>query len=223
MSASAKKIVLKKLNSHNTIWHPESTLVFKSQKDKLVIGRYVNDEIIPLDDVALTLCDTWKFKPDESLFDDEDNEKDEPEPSDEEPTEQESTEQESVKEPPTKEEPLPKEPPTKEPPTKEPLPKEPLPKEPPTKEPPTKEPLPKEPPTKEPPTKSSVDVVSSGQNIKSLTECFTIQIYEVFNNLDQEKSSLTAQLEETQATLSDLQKKYDDIKKKFDTMKSLFN
>ena len=192
MSASAKKIVLKKLNSHNTIWHPESTLVFKSQKDKLVIGRYVNDEIIPLDDVALTLCDTWKFKPDESLFDDEDNEKDEPEPSDEEPTEQESTEQESVKEPPTKEEP-------------------------------TKEPLPKEPPTKEPPTKSSVDVVSSGQNIKSLTECFTIQIYEVFNNLDQEKSSLTAQLEETQATLSDLQKKYDDIKKKFDTMKSLFN
>jgi outer membrane biosynthesis protein TonB len=207
MSASAKKIVLKKLNSHNTIWHPESTLVFKSQKDKLVIGRYVNDEIIPLDDVALTLCDTWKFKPDESLFDDEDNEKDEPEPSDEEPTEQESTEQESVKEPPTKEEPT----------------KEPLPKEPPTKEPPTKEPLPKEPPTKEPPTKSSVDVVSSGQNIKSLTECFTIQIYEVFNNLDQEKSSLTAQLEETQATLSDLQKKYDDIKKKFDTMKSLFN
>ena len=217
MSASAKKIVLKKLNSHNTIWHPESTLVFKSQKDKLVIGRYVNDEIIPLDDVALTLCETWKFKPDESLFDDEDNEKDEPEPSDEEPTEQESTEQESteqesVKEPPTKEEPT-KEPPTKESLTKESLPKEPLPKE----------PLPKEPLPKEPPTKSSVDVVSSGQNIKSLTECFTIQIYEVFNNLDQEKSSLTAQLEETQATLSDLQKKYDDIKKKFDTMKSLFN
>ena len=68
MSSSSKKIVLKKLNTHNTIWHPESTLVFKSQKDRLVIGRYVDDKIIPLDDEALSLCETWKFKPDESLF-----------------------------------------------------------------------------------------------------------------------------------------------------------
>jgi len=72
MSDSSKKIVLKKLNSHNTIWHPESTLVFKSQKDRLVIGRYVDDEIIPLDDIAINLCETWKFKPDESLFEGED-------------------------------------------------------------------------------------------------------------------------------------------------------
>ena len=98
MSASSKKIVLKKLNSHNTIWHPDSTLVFKSQKDRLVIGRYVDDKIIPLDDVALTLCETWKFKPDESLFDDEDNEKvkaeeaTDEEPTDEEPTDEEPTE-----------------------------------------------------------------------------------------------------------------------------------
>jgi hypothetical protein len=69
MSSSSKKIVLKKLNQHNTIWHPESTLVFKSQKDRLVIGRYVDDKIIPLDEEALNLCETWKFKPDESLFD----------------------------------------------------------------------------------------------------------------------------------------------------------
>lgn len=69
MSSSSKKIVLKKLNTHNTIWHPESTLVFKSQKDRLVIGRYVDDKIIPLDEEALSLCETWKFKPDESLFD----------------------------------------------------------------------------------------------------------------------------------------------------------
>ena len=71
MSSSSKKIVLKKLNQHNTIWHPESTLVFKSQKDRLVIGRYVDDKIIPLDEEALNLCETWKFKPDESLFDEE--------------------------------------------------------------------------------------------------------------------------------------------------------
>ena len=72
MSTSSKKIVLKKLVSHNTIWHPESTLVFKSQKEKIVIGRYVNDEIIPLDDNALQLCELWKFKPDESLIDEQD-------------------------------------------------------------------------------------------------------------------------------------------------------
>ena len=74
MSSSSKKIVLKKLNTHNTIWHPESTLVFKSQKDRLVIGRYVDDKIIPLDEEALSLCETWKFKPDESLFDGDEEE-----------------------------------------------------------------------------------------------------------------------------------------------------
>ena len=74
MSSSSKKIVLKKLNTHNTIWHPESTLVFKSQKDRLVIGRYVDDKIIPLDEEALSLCEIWKFKPDESLFDGDEEE-----------------------------------------------------------------------------------------------------------------------------------------------------
>ena len=68
MSSAKRKLVLKKLNSHNTIWHPESTLVFKSQKERLVIGRYVDDQLIPLDDDALDLCDEWKFNPDESLL-----------------------------------------------------------------------------------------------------------------------------------------------------------
>ena len=90
MSSSSKKIVLKKLNTHNTIWHPESSLVFKSQKDRLVIGRYVDDKIIPLDEEALSLCETWKFKPDESLFEGEETEKLE--------AEQEESEQESEQE-----------------------------------------------------------------------------------------------------------------------------
>ena len=100
MSTSSKKIVLKKLNAHNTIWHPESTLVFKSQKDRLVIGRYVDDEIIPLDDEALSLCETWKFKPDESLFEEAekvDTEEAENEESEEEPVE--STPKENVQVP----------------------------------------------------------------------------------------------------------------------------
>lgn len=94
MSSSSKKIVLKKLNTHNTIWHPESTLVFKSQKDRLVIGRYVDDKIIPLDEEALSLCETWKFKPDESLFDGDEEESEKvDEEADNEEAEEENVEQ----------------------------------------------------------------------------------------------------------------------------------
>ena len=67
---SKKKIVLKKLKNHSPcILHPESTLVFKSSQEKLVIGRYDsdNDEIISLDDVCLELCAQNNFKYDTSL------------------------------------------------------------------------------------------------------------------------------------------------------------
>ena len=40
------KIILKKNNIINKIWHPESTLVFKSSKEKLVIGRLDNKNFI---------------------------------------------------------------------------------------------------------------------------------------------------------------------------------
>ena len=71
------KIILKKNNIINKIWHPESTLVFKSSKEKLVIGRLDNKNFIPLDDEALDLCIKWKFKYDNSLVDEEDGEGDE--------------------------------------------------------------------------------------------------------------------------------------------------
>ena len=206
MSASSKKIVLKKLNSHNTIWHPESTLVFKSQKDRLVIGRYVDDQMIPLDDVALNLCETWNFKPDETLIDDEYNEKVAPEEvTDEEPTDEEPTEKEDKIE-------NTQEVPTQEVPTKEV----------PTKEVPTKEVPTKEVPTQEKNTECE-DNVKKSNFVKSITDVFTFQICEAFDILNEEKSSLTIELSDTKAILSDLQKKYDDIKKKFDTMKSIFN
>ena len=70
---SKRKIILKNLKSHKTIWHPESTLVYKSRKERIVIGRYVDKEFISLDEKALELCDEWKMKPDESLIE-EDNE-----------------------------------------------------------------------------------------------------------------------------------------------------
>lgn len=65
------KIILKKLKEMNTIWHPESTLVFKSKDQQVVIGRWDNALFIDLDEVALELCDTWKFKVDESLIEQE--------------------------------------------------------------------------------------------------------------------------------------------------------
>jgi hypothetical protein len=73
MSASeSKKIVLKKLTKLGTTWHPDSTCVFKApgttKKDRVVIGRWVDDEFISLDEDALTLCEEWDFKPDESLL-----------------------------------------------------------------------------------------------------------------------------------------------------------
>ena len=62
------KIMLKKLKELNTIWHPESTLVFKSKDEKLVIGRWVDLSFVDIDDTAIQLCETWKFKIDESLI-----------------------------------------------------------------------------------------------------------------------------------------------------------
>ena len=215
MSDSSKKIVLKKLNSHNTIWHPDSTLVFKSQKDRLVIGRYVDDEVIPLDDIAINLCEKWKFKPDESLFEGEDEESTDeastektPDPVENASTEVEnsstevensSTEVENVS---TRVE---------------------------------KTPNQLENTSTE--VKKNQYKNSGAENIKNITESFNVQLYEAVDILINEKNFLLSQLHDTEEELSDLQKKYDDkeeilsdlqkkyddIKKKFDTMKSLFN
>jgi len=68
MSTAKKRMVYKKLNEYKTIWHPESTLVFKSQKERLIIGRYVDGELISLDDEALDLCQVHGFTPDDSLL-----------------------------------------------------------------------------------------------------------------------------------------------------------
>ena len=81
---SKRKIVLKSLKKLKTIWHPESTLVYKSKKERLVIGRYVDDEFIPLDEEALELCDEWNMKPDpERVIEDEEDDQHDGEESEE--------------------------------------------------------------------------------------------------------------------------------------------
>ena len=74
MSSQKKKVVLKKLKEFDTIWHPESTLVFKSSNEKVVIGRLEEGELISLDEVTLDLCTTWRFKYDKDLVEEESEE-----------------------------------------------------------------------------------------------------------------------------------------------------
>jgi hypothetical protein len=80
---ATKKIVLKKNKSLDKIWHPESTLVFKSAKEKIVIGRCVDDCLVSLDEEALELCAQWKFKYDKELVEEGEEEQDEEEQEDE--------------------------------------------------------------------------------------------------------------------------------------------
>ena len=64
-----KRKVLKPLKEMETIWHPDSTLVFKSKTEKVVIGRWINGEFVPLDEEAVELCTQWSFKYDQELYD----------------------------------------------------------------------------------------------------------------------------------------------------------
>ena len=68
MTKAKKKIILKKLASHNTIWHPESRLVFKSKKEQVVVGRLDESDEIVVEEDILDVCNTWKFKSDPALL-----------------------------------------------------------------------------------------------------------------------------------------------------------
>ena len=68
-SSKKEAIKLKRLTEMDTLWHPESTLVFKSSKEKRVIGRWIDKQFIELDDDALELTEKWGFKYDKELYD----------------------------------------------------------------------------------------------------------------------------------------------------------
>ena len=96
---SNKKVVLKKLKELGKIWHDDSRLVFKSETEKLVIGRYEDNKFIPLDNEAVIRCKTWNFKYDPSIevegLEEQENEEEE---DDEEEEEEEEEEQEGEQE-----------------------------------------------------------------------------------------------------------------------------
>ena len=216
MSASeSKKIVLKKLTKLGTTWHPDSTCVFKapgtSKKDRVVIGRWVDDEFISLDEDALALCEEWDFKADESLLADASEEEqseggeaegdvspdevspdevspdevspdeDEQEDEDEDEDEQEDGKEEQKEE----EVPVPVE--------------------------------------KVVPKSKNVSGSTSVKRVETLTGELTKNIMEVVSDLQSQIDSLTVELGNKTKECEELQGKYDAINQKFAAMKSLFN
>ncbi len=200
MSASeSKKIVLKKLTKLGTTWHPDSTCVFKApgttKKDRVVIGRWVDDELIPLDEDAMALCEEWDFKPDESLLADGSEEEqseggEEASPEEEEEEEGSPEEEEEEKEEDGKEE--------------ESVP----------------EPVQVE---KVVPKSKNVSGSTSVKRVETLTSELTKNIMEVVNDLQSQIDSLTVELSNKTKECEEIQGKYDAINQKFTAMKSLFN
>ena len=202
-ATSKRKIRLKNLKEHQTIWHPESTLVYKSRKERVVIGRYVDDELIPLDDEALELCEEWNMKPDESLLesrsspdedeksgaDEDDNGEDGEEDGGEDGGEDEEgnndDEQSDKKET------------VHEPEVKDSEPTAPL-------------------------QSSDESLQQIMDEYASYSKSFLSKLLDVNNEKDSKFSAKEQECEQLKSELEDLQAKYDVIKKKFDTMKSLF-
>lgn len=190
---SKKKLLLKSLKKLKTFWHPESTLVYKSKKERLVIGRYVDSEFIPLDEEALELCEEWNMKPDESLIEDEEDDQHDGEESEA----SEASEggeggggKSSHDDDDGKEE-------TQTPPE--------------VKE--TK-------PASAPPAETTfTDIQRVVTQYNTHSESFIAELMKWYSECE---SSRVAELAAKQSEYDDLKSKYDVIKKKFDTMKSLF-
>jgi len=89
-----RKLKLKKAKSLGTIWHPDTGMVFRSQKDRTVIGKYVEKKLVKeLSNEDFDACEEWEFKIDESFSRTVETEP-EPEPEEEESDEEESDEEE---------------------------------------------------------------------------------------------------------------------------------
>ena len=62
MSSEKNKIVLKKIKDSTHILHPDSGLVLKSSKERTVIGRYVDNKILPANRETIELAEKFGFK-----------------------------------------------------------------------------------------------------------------------------------------------------------------
>jgi hypothetical protein len=62
LTPTIKKLSLKKLAEFNTVWHEETGMVFKSQKEIIVVGKLVNKQIVALSESDIATCEKFKFK-----------------------------------------------------------------------------------------------------------------------------------------------------------------
>ena len=55
-----KKIIIRKHTS-GKFWHPETQFVFESEKNKIVIGKIIDEDIKDLSKSDIDICKKWKF------------------------------------------------------------------------------------------------------------------------------------------------------------------
>jgi len=56
------KKTYKKIKKLNTMYHPDTKFVCKSLEDKRIVGKWINSEIVELEDDDMELIDEWKFE-----------------------------------------------------------------------------------------------------------------------------------------------------------------
>ena len=95
--SSKSKAVFKKHRKLGKIYDAETGLVIKSQTEKLVIGRIVDDEFLELDEDTVKIAEENGYKIDPSLIEDGDNEQSsEADGAEEEPKPKSKTEERKV-------------------------------------------------------------------------------------------------------------------------------
>jgi hypothetical protein len=197
-----KKLSLKKLAEFNTVWHEETGMVFKSQKEIIVVGKLVNKQIVPLSESDITTCEKFKFKYEvtEPVEEEEEVEEVEEEAAAEGEEEEEEVEEVSEEE-------------QQEPASEPELPAEVVKETPP-----------------EVLTKEVVKVAEVSKEISKEVDEFTKtlvdlnRIWKVTTETNTGKiQSLEIELEKTKKEYVDLQDMYDKMKQKFDGIKQLFS
>lgn len=69
--AKEVNIVLRKNKVIDKLWHSATGMVFKSAKERIVIGKFVDDKLLPLSKEDIDICMSHSFAYDESWKDDE--------------------------------------------------------------------------------------------------------------------------------------------------------
>jgi hypothetical protein len=80
---STKGVVLKRHKTLDVVWHPETCSVFKSAKEKVVVGKLVDETVQKLKSSDVDVCIEWGFKYDANCVEKKDVNPEEDEDEDE--------------------------------------------------------------------------------------------------------------------------------------------